>query len=144
MKHIVLIIGLLVVGCGKQEQTLTLEEKVVGTYVRKNGPFAEKIVILENGTYESSSISPDPDGTIPTIPIDSELERLLRGVGQGTNSNEGTWKLVEKEFHLFVSDNFIAVHKIEPNGDLTDIAFIEDGKREDIPKEGHITLKKIK
>ncbi len=60
MKYIVLIIGLLVVGCGKQEQTdtekpvkeLTLREKVVGEYEMKEGEDTLRIVLLENGVGE--------------------------------------------------------------------------------------------
>ena len=70
MKYITLIIGLLVVGCGKQEQTdtnestptttekpdkeLTAEEKkVVGTYEMGGEGFTIRAVFLDNGIIES-------------------------------------------------------------------------------------------
>ena len=47
MKYIVLIIGLMVVGCGKTE-----EDKVVGTYERKKGEDTFTLIFLENGILE--------------------------------------------------------------------------------------------
>ena len=52
--------------------------------------------------------------------------------------------MVGNEVHVAEEGTSIAVFKIEPNGDLTMIAEIEDGKRNDIPKEDQITFKKIK
>ena len=77
MKYITLIIGLLVVGCGKQEQAdtnestpttntnevsgttekpvkeLTLAEKVVGEYEIKEDGNTGRLVLLENGIAEA-------------------------------------------------------------------------------------------
>ena len=73
MKYITLIIGLLVVGCGKQEQTDANEstntnevdgatakpvkeltkEDLIGTYEVKRGEETARIVILKNGIVES-------------------------------------------------------------------------------------------
>lgn len=51
--------------------------------------------------------------------------------------------MVGKEVHGFGTEK--AVFKIDPNGDLTSIATIdEDGKRKEIPKEQQQTFKKIK
>ena len=38
----------------------------------------------------------------------------------------------------------VAVHRIEPNGDLTVTAYIWEGKRFGYPKEKQLTYKKIK
>jgi hypothetical protein len=51
--------------------------------------------------------------------------------------------VVGKEVHGVGTEK--AAYKIDPNGDLTSIAIIdEDGKREEIPKDKQMTLKKIK
>jgi len=57
--------------------------------------------------------------------------------------NKSGWKIVGKE--LQVKDGSkISVYRIEANGDLTEVAKIEDGERADLPKEKQITFKKIK
>ena len=146
MKYITLIIGLLVAGCGKggeitigvppkakptdQNTTkptpakeLTLEEKVVGEYEMRNpnqgreGKDTIKLVLLGTGIIEMTAFA---------------------------KTDGGTWKMVENEVHVAEEGKSIAVFKIEPNGDLTMIAEIIRTKREDIPKEDQITIKKIK
>ena len=146
MKYITLIIGLLVVGCEKggeitigvppkakptdQNTTkptpakeLTLEEKVVGEYEMRNpnqgreGKDTIKLVLLGTGIIEMTAFA---------------------------KTDGGTWKMVENEVHVAEEGKSIAVFKIEPNGDLTMIAEIIRTKREDIPKEDQITIKKIK
>jgi hypothetical protein len=152
MKYITLIIGLLVVGCGKQEQTDTNEstpttntnkadvprvhpdgdvdlpvkeltkEDVVGTYEEKIGNLTIKSVLLETG----------------------KVEIFLNGEKYA----EYTWKIVEKEVHILflniVGKKSSVVFKIEPNGDLTQVAEIAYGKREDTPKNAQTTIKKLK
>ena len=128
MKYITLIIGLLVAGCGKQEKAdtanpvkeLTLEEKVVGTYEFKYGEDILKLILLENEKFESY-VNGEKDG------------------------DGGTWKMVGNEVHVAKEGKSIPiVYKIEPNGDLTAIAEIIRTKREDLPKEDQMTVKKIK
>ena len=101
------------------------EEKLVGSYEAKKEETTVKLVLLENG----------------------KSEHWVNGEKKG----EATWKLVEKEVHvlgrkrLFFGDGEDArVYKIEPNGDLTWIANIRDGKREDVPSEEQFTFKKLK
>ncbi len=141
-----MIIGLLVAGCEKggeitigvppkakptdQNTTkptpakeLTLEEKVVGEYEMRNpnqgreGKDTIKLVLLGTGIIEMTAFA---------------------------KTDGGTWKMVENEVHVAEEGKSIAVFKIEPNGDLTMIAEIIRTKREDIPKEDQITIKKIK
>ena len=105
---------------------LTAEEKkLVGSYEAKKEETTVKLVLLENG----------------------KSEHWVNGEKKG----EATWKLVEKEVHvlgrkrLFFGDGEDArVYKIEPNSDLTWIANIRDGKREDVPIGEQFTFKKIK
>ncbi len=124
MKNLITIIVMLVaVGCGK---SLTEEEKLVGSYEGKIfEDWAVKLVFLENGKNQFY-------------------------VG-GKKVDEGTWKIVEKEVHvlgrkrLFFGDGEDArVYKIEPTGDLTWIANIRGGKREDAPIKEQFTFKKLK
>jgi hypothetical protein len=99
MKYITLIIGLLVVGCGKQEQAdtnestptttekpvkeLTLREKVVGTYELKRYGGWEKLVLLNTGVFEmyhdgkveeytDPSLIPSAETPSPSIPTTQE------------------------------------------------------------------------
>ena len=142
MKYITLIIGLLVAGCGKQEQTdtnestlstntnkvngttakpeneLTLEEKIVGTYEKKFDEGTMKLVFLGNGTVEKYK--------------------------NGEKTDDFEWKIVGKEVHLGDGMPPVGVCKIEPNGDLTTIAEIDGRGRKDYSKEDQMTFKKIK
>jgi hypothetical protein len=133
MKYITLIIGLLVVGCGKQEQAttenpvkeLTLGEKVVGTYEFKVNGETYRDVFLENGvveTYENGLFKP--------------TDWLKKYEGKWSISKEG-------ELHYIHWDGDIWVYIINKDGSITDIAKIRDGKREDTPKEEQYTGKKI-
>jgi len=149
MKYITLIIGLLVVGCGKQEQTdanestpstntnkvdgttakpvkeLTLEEKkVVGTYEAKRVGDTYRVVLLENGIAEAYRSGKKEE-------------------------KEVKWSISkEGELHFTYGGGVIVVLSINKDESLTGIASIDkDGKREDFLKEDQQfvpTLKKIK
>ena len=120
MKYITLIIGLLVVGCGKQEQTLTLEEKVVGTYEIKKDGITRRAVLLDNGIFEFYKDGKKQEG-------------------------EGKWLIgKEGELHITEQPAYIVVYRINKDGSITVIADILLRKREDIPKEDQWTYKKIK
>ena len=135
-----MILGLMVIGfigCGKSEvgtkveaetktktetgktekKPLSPEEKLIGSYEIKNDGETKEFVLLENGKFEAWT--------------------------DGEKEEKGTWKFEAKEVHVVIR-NDRPVFKIEPNGDLTVIALIEDGKRTDIPKEDQATFKKIK
>ena len=144
MKYITLMIGLLVVGCGKQEKAdtnestpttntnkvdgttakpikgLTLEEeKVVGTYEGKKYGLTYRVVLLEYGI----------------------CEKYFNGKKLAAH---GKWKIVEGQIHIDGRGN-IEVYRINSDKSITSIATInKDGKRIDFPKEGQMTLKKIK
>ena len=145
MKYITLIIGLLVVGCGKQEQAdtdestpttntnevdgttakpvkeLSAEEKVVGTYeyIDDNGN-AHKYVLQESGVAE-----------FYWSDRKSHIKRK--------------WKISkDRELHIDDKLGAIPILTINPDGSITLIADIVDGKRTDFPKDNQITFKKIK
>ena len=142
MKYITLIIGLLVVGCGKQEQTDTNEstqttntnevdgaiakpvkeltkEDVIGTYEMKVEEETARIVILKNGIVESYL--------------------------KDEKMDEGYILIINKEVHIKSKTNEgVSVLRQEPNGDLTWIAVTVAGEREDLPKDKQETARKIK
>ena len=143
MKYITLIAGLLVVGCGKQEQAdtnestpttntnevsgttekpvkeLTKEEKkVVGTYEMKEGEDILKLVFLENGVYEFYE--------------------------NGKKDYEDKWSIVDGEIHVFLDkmSYMISVSRINKDNSITWIATTDEGgKRTDC---GPQTFKIIK
>ena len=145
MKYITLIIGLLVVGCGKQEQTDANEstpttntnevsgttekpvkeltkEDVVGTYEAKKDGRTEGVIFLENGVIES---------------YENGKKREL----------EAKWTIINGEIHGEVEGGRILVFSINKDKSVTNIAVIDkDGEREDFPKEEaeQATMKKIK
>tara|TARA_B100001245_G_scaffold217338_1_gene185735 strand:+ start:206 stop:667 length:462 start_codon:yes stop_codon:yes gene_type:complete len=153
MKNLItLIIGLLVVGCGEVEngaykhrpkqtdtnestpttntnkvngttekpaKELTAEEKkVIGTYEMKGEGFTIRAVFLDNGIIESYKNGKKEE-------------------------EEDKWKIVDGELHI-IHEGGIAVFRINKDGNITGIADIEDGKREDFPKENQHTIQKIK
>ena len=130
-----ILIGLLVVGCGKQEQAdtnestptttekpvkeLTLREKVVGEYEFKEDGDTFITVLLENGIVEDYK--------------------------NGKKEEEWKWEISkEGELYFIYEDVNIGVYRINKDGSITVIADILHGKRTDIPKEYQFTLKKIK
>jgi len=151
MKYITLIIGLLVVGCGKQEQTdankstpttninevsgttekpvkeLTKED-VVGTYEAKIGENFVRMVYLKNGIcklYANSRNEGAEDGW--------------------SHSLTGSWKIVEGQMRYISVLGQTEVHRINKDGSMTVIAVIaKDGQRTEMPKENQQTYKKIK
>ena len=137
-----ILIGLLVVGCGNQEQTdaneltpttktnkvtgttespskeLTLREKVIGEY--EIG--ALKWVFLDNGVAKAYFVGKKQEGA-------------------------NMWKVVDSEIHVddVGEDGHTEVYRTNKDGSITYIAAISvDGQREDVPKEHQSTFKKIK
>jgi len=98
----------------KPVKELTLEERVIGEYEVKK---SAKHVLLGNGKSETWIL--------------------------GVKRHGGTWKIVGKEVHVGI-EKLTHVYKIEPNGDLTLIANISDGKQTDVLKENQYIWEKIK
>ena len=140
MKYIVLIIGLLVVGCGEVEngaykhrpkqattakpvKELTAEEKkVIGTYELELKKFGEtqRYVLLDNST----------------------VEYYLNGKKE---ESEHKWSIVDKEVHIERENSAVSVFSINKDESITGIATIDkDGKREDLPKKYQLPFIKIK
>ena len=134
-----IVIGLLVVGCGKAKQPtnttqdnntkakpvkeLTAEEKkVVGTYELELKKFGEthRYVLLDNRTVEYY--------------LDGKKEEA-----------EHKWSIVDKEVHIERENSAVSVFSINKDESITGIATIdEDEKRKEILKEHQYTREKIK
>ena len=124
-----IVIGLLLVGCGAPadnttkptpQMGLTLSEKVVGTYEIKEGGETYRAVFLANGFVE-----------------DYENGKKLE--------NKSKWKIAKGELHVTDGSSTISAARINKDGSITHIAYInKDGKREDVPKDNQTTLKRIK
>ena len=137
-----ILIGLLVVGCGKKQSTntnegnntpvirakqktpkeLTLRERVVGTYELELKKFGEtqRYVLLDNST----------------------VEYYLNGKKEEAKHK---WSIVDKEVHIERENRAVSVFSINKDESITGIATIdEDGKRKEILKEHQYTRKKIK
>jgi hypothetical protein len=92
---------------------------IEGTYEGKVSEVTIKLVFLENGVLEAYAND----------------EKQKAGA---------KWKVVGMELHLGSEKGGFSVFRIENNGDLTFIAAIRDGKREETPKEEQGTFQKIK
>ena len=132
-----ILIGLLVVGCGKDVKELTAEEKkalidnVVGEYERTSGidakgrpygGFTSKKVFLENG--------------------------ICQRYGPAGLEAEEKWTIDNGEIHVVDTGPTpsISVHEINTDKSITSIAVIRYGKRKVYPVEyaERFTYKKIK
>ena len=126
------LISLLVAGCGMEEvkqdhkeikltvlgRVLTLEEKkVVGTYKWKTGKDIIRLIFLESGIIESSSV---------------------------LGEKEYKWEIRNKEIHAENKGGNGGCYRIESNGNLTKNAVIIHGKRTDLAKGEQMTFKKIR
>ena len=167
-KLIVLVVGLLAVGCGQSDVARLEEEKWTQEYETEFQMSEDENKRLK-AEIESNKLKAELEAKNQKLKDDllrlsviGEYERkedgdTLRGVllangkvksydGNGEKDKEGTWKLVGKEVYIEELDieEVTDILKIEPNGNLTIIALIEDGKRTDFPKDSQMTLKKIK
>ena len=125
---IILVVGLLAIGCGKPVKELTPEEKralrdsVVGEYEMKdeNG-YTIKEVFVDNGIQED----------------------YINNEKQG----ESKWAIVGGKIHIVHGNKMVMVYRINPDNRITRIGYIdEDGRRTDYLKQyqDSYTFKKIK
>ena len=123
LKHmkslIVLVVGLLAVGCLTPEQKQkALRVSVAGEYERKWKDRTDKLVLLDNGVREWYI--------------------------NGRKENEAKWSIANGELHVKYDSELINVHRINEDKSITNIAVIRDGKRIDTRKVKQETFKKIK
>ena len=116
---IVLVVGLLAVGCLTPEQKQkALRVSVAGEYERKWKDRTDKLVLLDNGVREWYI--------------------------NGRKENEAKWSIANGELHVKYDSELINVHRINEDKSITNIAVIRDGKRIDTRKVKQETFKKIK
>ena len=116
---IILVVGLLSVGCLTPEQKQkALRDSVVGEHEIENSDGdAFKLILLENGIQKSYL--------------------------NGKKPVEDKWTIENGEIHA--GSGFIDVYRINKDSSITWIALIhKDGKREELPKERLLTFKRIK
>ena len=144
MKYNVLIIGIMVVGCGKTEQTDTNEPTPTATEKPVKELTAEqKQKALRDsgvGTYENKKVN--SFGLQSTIKHVYHKNGVFEHFGNDELEAKGMWTVVGEEVHLAMNGKYIS--KIEPNGNLTAISYFKSGKRTNLPKESQHTFKKIK
>ena len=110
-----ILIGLLVVGCGKGKQPPAAKEPV------KEPTLAEKIV----GAYEL-------DGKIVVFHNSGKMESYYDGKKEG---GEYKWKIVDKEVHAVTKDGGGSAWGINPDGSLISLAVIQsNGNRLYLPR----------
>lgn len=158
MKYITLIIGLLVVGCGKDEKGEQAINDTVAEYM------AQSIKLLEEeklkkakeatpkakptkgltkedfvGTYEGKI----GENSVRMVYLENGIcEWYANGKKEGA---EAKWKIVEGQMHIIDGSGNVDVVRINKDDSITRIAAIlKDGKRIDIPKEEQLAFKKIK
>ncbi len=160
-----IVVGLLVVGCGKKQSTNTNEsnntpEKTAKKNVEKETP--------SKGDDNNSTTSKPADDTNATKltpeerKVVGEYERktdsgytkrlvfldngVFEGYGNGKKREGGKWAISKGgEIHITNPDGDIIVSRINKDRSLTVIVLIdENGKREDFSREQQETYKKIK
>ena len=157
MKNIITILIMLVAfGCGKTEtQRLEEENKKLETELKeekhkldtegKNKKLEEDL--LKRSVVGSYETKKDENGIASKYVFleTGKVETWTSADHYKRPATVETWKIVEKEVHVWEDGKEITyIIRIKPNGDLTAIAFIEDGKRTDIPKEKQFTIKRLK
>ena len=111
---IVLVVGLLAVGCGN-----SAEKKVIGEYEAETDGDTIKWVFLKNGNFESYTNGKKKDEAKWSI-------------------------IKEGEIHAVREDGRTVVIRINKDGSLAPIAVMKDKLRMEAPKELQLPLKKIK
>ena len=117
-----LIVVLFVGGCATPltlEEQKALRDSVVGTYEQKyvNGAIF-RVVLLDNGVYE--------------------------WYVNGKKRAEYKLEIVNGEIRAAFGSEYKDIYRINADRSITHIAYIDNGEREDFPKEEQLTYKKIK
>ena len=124
-----ILIGLLVVGCGKKQSTNTnensnipaktvndsLEDKIIGTY--KDLGIDDRLILRKGGIVE-----------------------FLEG---GKKDGEGTWAIKNGEIYVVHQEKENGYLKLDDEGNLTLVAIEEKSKRRELPTDEPLTLIKL-
>ena len=170
---IVLVLGLLSVGCGKDKET---PAKEITDLNLPTPPVYPHVIMFEediNATDQNASraepvkeLTPEQKQKTLRDSVVGEYElkefrsaRFLKGAVlkqvylengvrewyiNSTKQGSFEWSIVDGEIHYKYGSERIYVWRINPDKSHTEIAYIEDGKRTDHKKENQWTFKKIK
>ena len=162
-----ILIGLLVVGCGKKVGVKDIDNEMMKQAMQWDADIKLLKLEVEHLKADVKRLQEDNNAssartTPPVIShgvsyvgsyekkgekIDCKFIFYENGKGEcwhGGEKGEGTRKIVGNEVHI-VGERFSVFNRIETNGDLTCIGETEYGKpRKHFSKEQQMTLKKIK
>ena len=144
---------LVAVGCGKTEvEKLEAENKKLEAELKeekhkldtaeKNKKLKEDLLKLSVGGSYEAKLAAAQFGREYTSKLVLLENGKFKTYLNGEKGFEATWELVEKEVYLLWSENSVGGYKIESNGDLTNYAAIEDGRRSAQTIGGQHTYKK--
>ena len=157
---IILVVGLLAVGCGKTEPMGSGNEYNAELAIDQNTPKAEPVKELTPEEKKALRDSVVGEYKPPfTLPI-TKAVFLEKGIEQHSLNGEkwggNKWSIVKGEIYVlgfFIPaselykpnhEKIINVFRINKDKSITYIADIVDGKRTDSPKEGRMIFKRIK
>ena len=116
---IVLVVGMLAVGCLTPEQKQKrLRDSVAGEYEYKY-----------------------PNGTTHKQVFQKDVFQMYKN---GEKQAVGKWSIVDGEIHAKYDSGYVRIYRINKDKSYTSIASISGGKRTDKTKEEQWTYKKIK
>jgi hypothetical protein len=154
---IILIVGLLAVGCGKTE--LTEEEKLGQADADVSIPTTNTNEVDGTTVKPVKELTPElkqqkalRDSVVGEYEFKEDentgkLVLLKNGIGEsyinGKKEVEGKWKITNGEIHVDEKE-VVRVYGINKDRSIAEIAYIVDGKRTDWPIEEQSTFKKIK
>ena len=154
MKHITLIIGLQVQGCGKQEQADTNESTPTTNTNKVSGPRVQPDGDVDLLVKELTAEEKEVVGTYEREGGRGGWKLVLLNTGvfevysNGKIEEEYQWKITkEGEIHFDDfedKDGKIYVFRKNKDKSITIIGGWKDGKRIDLPKEDQPTLKRTK
>jgi len=150
-----ILIGMLIVGCGKKEQPNVGKPAPTTNANKGNGIEAKPVkeltleeqkALREKVVGEYERLKKTPTGFIIDKYIFLENGIVELYYNGEKEEEEVKWKISkEGEIHNVFKDGFTTVYRMNPDGGLTFIAGTgKDGEREDIPKGYQSTAKKIK
>ena len=125
MKVLTLLTSILLLGACAYTPTI---KSVAGTYELKKDGFTIRLFLLENGAEQIYLNDKKVD----------EGKWIISKAGEIHLIDE---RAIDAAFNTITA---VFVCSINPDGSLTTLEEIVDGKRTDIPKEAQITYKKIK
>ena len=146
-----ILIGLLVVGCGKQEQADTNESTPTTNTNKVSGPRVQPDGDVDLLVKELTAEEKEVVGTYEREGGRGGWKLVLLNTGvfevysDGKKEEEAKWKISKDgELHAIYGDGRIIVLRINKDNSITYIARIKDSKREEVAKEHQVPLKKIK